>query len=230
LAAEQALSRGAYPEASNLVEAALKLLDRLPDRTERLRAELRLRSHQSVLARVLYGGASPEREDLIRRVCELGETIGETDQLLRGMITLCNLYFLRGESARGLELAIRCLQLAEATRDSTLLAEAHYAIANLSRVCGNLRQAVWHFEAALLHSTRAQRPMSLTGFLHTVAIASNRPRLCLLGRVDEAMKSSEEAMREARGSKHLFSLGLALVMRALLYRYRRDPGTVLLLC
>src|SRR6516162_10192090 len=57
LAAEQALSRGSYGEASNLVDAALKQLDRLPDKTERLRAELRLRSHESVLVRVLYGGA-----------------------------------------------------------------------------------------------------------------------------------------------------------------------------
>jgi class 3 adenylate cyclase/tetratricopeptide (TPR) repeat protein len=228
LAAEQALSRGAYPEATGLVEAALKLVDKLPDRTERLRAELRLRSHQSVLVRVLYGGASLEREDVIRRVCELGETIGETDDLLRGMITLCNLYFLRGDCVRGLELATRCLQLAEATRDPTLLAEAQYAAGSLSRSSGNLRKALSYFEAALLHSGRTHRPMSLTGFLYTVAIASNQAEvLCLLGRIDEALKSAEEALRQARESKHLFSLGLALIMAASIHRYRRDPEAVL---
>jgi len=70
--------------------------------------------------------------------------------------------------------------------------------------------------------------MSLTGFLYTVAIASNQAEvLCLLGRVDEALKSAEEALRQARESKHLFSLGLALVMAASIHRYRRDPEAVL---
>jgi len=70
--------------------------------------------------------------------------------------------------------------------------------------------------------------MSLTGFLYTVAIASNQAEvLCLLGRIDQAVKSAEEALRQARESKHLFSLGLALVMAASIHRYRRDPEAVL---
>jgi class 3 adenylate cyclase len=229
LAAEQALGRGAYPEATSLVDTALKLLDKLPERTDRLRAELALRSHQSVLARVLFGGASTEREQVIRRVCELGETIGETDQLLRGMLTLSNLYFLRGESIRGFDLVRRCLQLAEVARDPDLLADAHYVAGTLSRSRGNLEQAVSHFDAASVYSSRSDRPMSLTGFLYTVAIASNRAvALHLLGRIDEAVKSEEEALREARESKQLFSLGLATIMGGLMYWHRRDPETVLL--
>ena len=229
LATEQALSRGAYLEASNLVKAALKLLDRLPDRTEGLRAELPLRSHESVLASVLYGGASPEREQVIRRVCELSEAIGETDHLLRGMITLSNFYFLRGESVRGLEVATRCLRLAEATGDPSLLAEAHYAVANLNRSCGNLRQAVSHFEAALLHTNRTECRISLGGISVPAMIGSSRAAaLQLLGRVTEALTVAEDAQKCARESKHLFSLGFALIMRALIYRYRGEPGTVLL--
>jgi len=113
LAAMRALNRGTYAEASSLVEVALKLLDKLPERDERLRVELALRSHQSVLAGVLYAGSSLERELAIKRVCELSEIIGEADQLLSGLVSLCSLYFLRGESVRGLELGRRCLGLAD---------------------------------------------------------------------------------------------------------------------
>src|SRR6266852_6820926 len=77
---------------------------------ERLRAELALRSIESTVAFVLYGASSLERERAIRRMCELGERIGEVDQLLRGLIALCNLYFVSGEPVRGLELARRCFR------------------------------------------------------------------------------------------------------------------------
>jgi len=230
LAAEQALSRGAYPEATDLVDAALKLLDRLPEGRERIYAELALRSRRSVLANVFYGGSSPEREREIRRVCELSETVGEAGQLVSGMITLCNLYYLRGESFRGLELARRCLEMAEATRDSGLLADAHLATGTLSRACGHVRQAASHLEAAALHSSRTDRRISLNGYLYTTIIASHQAlTLHHLGRVGEALTLAEEAVRNARESKHLFSLGFALMMTGVLIcLFRRDAGAGLL--
>jgi hypothetical protein len=47
LAAEQALGRGAYAEATNLIDAALKVLDRLPESDDRLRSEFALRTIES---------------------------------------------------------------------------------------------------------------------------------------------------------------------------------------
>ena len=105
LAAEQAVIRGSYTEASGLIEEGLKRVDKLPEENERFRAELGLRSIESMVTIVLYGGPSPERERVIMRMCQLGESTGEVDQLLRGLVSLCSVYFLRGESARGLELA-----------------------------------------------------------------------------------------------------------------------------
>jgi predicted ATPase/class 3 adenylate cyclase len=228
-AAEQAVTRGAYSEAATLVESAVKLLDKLPEGDERLRAELALRSHQSMLANVLYAGSSPEREQAIRRVCELGEAIREADQLLRGLISLCSLYFLRGESARGLELARRCLGLAETAQDAGLLADAHYIAGNLSRSCGGLREAVSHFEEASVHAGRTDRRFTLNAILYRTAISSNHAlALHLLGRVTEALKLAEEAARHTRELKHTFSLAVALSLGGLLYRLRRDASSVLL--
>lgn len=55
LAADQAVGRGAYPEAVTMVEATLGLLDRSPNEAERLRAEFGLRDIESTKAFVLYG-------------------------------------------------------------------------------------------------------------------------------------------------------------------------------
>src|SRR5262249_48771571 len=117
LAAEQAVNRAAYAEATNMLEAGVKLLDKLADGPQRLRAELALRAIESTVSFVLYGSSSRERERVIRRMCELGEKIGEPDQLLRGLIPLSFLYFTRGEPGKGFELSTRCLKLAEKMQD-----------------------------------------------------------------------------------------------------------------
>jgi len=228
LAAEQAVSRGLYTEASSLIETALNLLEKVPEGNERLRAELALRSIESTVTFVLYGASSLERERAIRRMCELGERIGEVDQLLRGLIALCNLYFVRGEPVRGLELAKRCFELAESTHDTALLAEAHYGAGLLAWSCGKLREAVANFEDAMRYSDRTNRTFLLFGILYRSVIACDSAlALQLLGRVGEAVKAAEEGLRRARESKHLFSLGLALTLvGGMLPCYRREPEIV----
>src|SRR5215831_18809193 len=51
--------------------------------------------------------------------------------------------------------------------------------------------------------------------------------LQLLGRVDEALNLAEEGLRQARESRHLFTLGLALVIKAQLAHYRREREVAL---
>src|SRR6516225_2757074 len=126
LAVEQAASRAAYSEALNLIEAALKLVDVLPEDPERLRIELALRRIESIVASVLFGYSSRRRELTIRRMCELGERLGG-EELVGGQIHLSNLYFTRGEALRGIEVAGRALELLElleGTKDADLLANA----------------------------------------------------------------------------------------------------------
>jgi predicted ATPase len=108
LAAEQAISRAAYTEAARMIQAALKLLDQLPNEAERVRAELPIRNLEIVLAFTLYGGASSERERAIGRACVLGEKIGGREEVA-SLLTLSNLYFQRGEAMQRVELPERCL-------------------------------------------------------------------------------------------------------------------------
>src|SRR5260370_41123107 len=102
LAAAQAISRGAYVEAARAIDEALKLLDALPDESERLRLELGLRDTERSLAHVRNGASSQERSRTIEPMCVLSEQLREKDQLLRALVNLPVLNFTRAEACRAL--------------------------------------------------------------------------------------------------------------------------------
>jgi tetratricopeptide (TPR) repeat protein len=223
LAAEQAVSHAAYAEATGLIEGGLKLLDRLPEGDLRLRAELALRHVESMVAFV-HGPGSPERERAVRRMCELGEAIGEKSELLQGLIALCQVYFTRGDSVRGPELSRRCLTLAEEVQDAGLLADAGYCVGLIALFSGNLREAVSLLEEAELQSSRTSRRVSYIGLLYGSSIRCLRAMaLQLLGRLSDAVSAIEDGLRYARESEHLFSLGQALAIAGAIAQRRREP-------
>jgi tetratricopeptide (TPR) repeat protein len=227
LAAEQATNREAYPEAKDLINSALGLLDRLPTSDERLRAELALRRVESLVAFV-QSPRSPQRERAIRRMCEISEQLGERDLVLRGYIDLAGVYLSATEYAQGLELAKRCFQFARTSQDAGLLADLGYSAGLLAFLCGNLREAVSHLEDAAVHSSRTDRRLSNMGLLYSSSIRFLRAAtLQLLGQVGEATGIIEEGLRRARESRHLFSLGHALPGRARLAHLRRQPELAL---
>jgi tetratricopeptide (TPR) repeat protein len=200
LAAEQAANRGAYLEATNLINAALNLLDRLPESKEHLRTELALRGSEGMVAFALHGPASPERQRSIRRMCELGEKLEDREQLLRGLIGLGGVHFGRSENVQGLDVVKRCFQLAQTVQDPALLADLGYTAGLLAFFLGNFREAESHQENAALQSSRANRRVSNMGLLYASSIQCARAAtLQLLGRVGEAARSIEEGLRWARG-------------------------------
>ena len=213
LAAEQAASRGAYSESVSFIQSALHLLDKVPDRVERNRAELALRTLESAVAVVVYSASSTERECAIKRMCELGEALAEDEQLLGALITLSGLYFTRGEAARGLELAQRCLVRSNTFRDQGLLVDALYNAGTLAASCGKCRQAVSHLEEALTHARRRDGFSHQWGLYDVGVVASSLAQaLQLLGRADEAIKVATEGLHHTRESRHLFSLGAVLTV------------------
>jgi class 3 adenylate cyclase/tetratricopeptide (TPR) repeat protein len=228
-AAQQAVSRGVYVDATGLIKAALEMVDKLPEHSA-LSAELALRNVEVVIAHVMYGAASSEREHAIRRVCELGERAGDADQLLRGLLFLAQLYFVRGRVVEGAELAKRCIELAGPRGDAGLLADAHTRCGAVAYLSGKLREAILHFDRATVSSTASDRKLSLVGFPYSSTIGSTHAlALQLLGYIGEAAKIAEAAVRSARDSRHLFGLGLMLSWSlGTLRAYRREPERALL--
>ncbi|MBV8356790.1 MAG: hypothetical protein JO189_02485, partial [Deltaproteobacteria bacterium] len=223
MTAEQALNRGAYSEAVSTVENGLLLINELTQERERLNAELALRCIENAVAFILYGAISPERERAVRRLCELGENLGGGEHSLPGLIALCNILYNRGESARGLELARRCIALAEETAHADLLAVAHEQAKLLAWACGNLKEAISHGQSA----RDASRGVALASSGMQPAATSEALPLQLLGRVGEAANLVEQRLRRARESGHLFSLGVALIHAAALCLLRRQSEAAL---
>jgi class 3 adenylate cyclase len=222
LAAEKAAGQGNYASATTMIESALMFLDQLP-RGERLHAELGLRNIEASLSYVLLGGASHEHECAVRRMCEIGEELGSGDHLLRGQIALSYIFFNRAEHARGLELARNCVDLAQARQDPALLFDALLGAALLAMFCGNFREAIAHFELGREISLPSGQDVQ-GGRVAGVAFSFNlAATLLLLGRLGEAAKIADEGLRRARESNHIFTLNYALIMRAVLCRYRREP-------
>ena len=162
LAADQAVARGAFSEAASTIEAVLKPLERLPKDTELMRNELSLRSIQTMVERALHGRAENDR--VIRRMCELGEKIGEKEELLRALLALSTLHFTRGEIARGLEVAQRCICLAESVQDARLQADTYWRAGILAQHFGSLREAITHIEDAMRRSGHVSRAFRRSGF------------------------------------------------------------------
>ena len=211
LAAEQAAARAAYAEASSLIEAAQKPLQALPENAERMRTELSMRSIESMVAFVLHGASSNQRERAIRRICELGEQLGERHQTIVGQIHLSNLHFTRGEALRGLEVAERTVQLAGSANDAGLLVDAQLSCGCLAYSCGRFREAVVQLEEALSNCSRTNRTTSFLGLLYESGIRCHSAvALHVLGRVGDAAKLAMEGLRHSREANHLFSLGHAL--------------------
>jgi class 3 adenylate cyclase/tetratricopeptide (TPR) repeat protein len=224
LAADQAVGRGAYPEAANMVEAALKLLDQLPEGAERLRAELALRGIERLLAFALGGPGSPEFERVVRRMSELGEKIGEADQVFNGLIALASLYFTRGEPAQSFELSTRCLELAEATQDPGLLADARLMRGISALFCGKLREAVSNLQDGMRVSELTNRSISRNGAVYRISFPCHLAlALRLMGRISEAAKQAEQGLSYAREFKDPSGLGFALIIGGYIDHYRREP-------
>jgi tetratricopeptide (TPR) repeat protein len=227
LAAEQAVSRAAYAEASKLIAAALKLLSSLPNEPKRIRGELALRAVEAAVAYVVNGASSSEREIAIRRMCKLGETLGGGIPLLRGQIALSSVLFNRGEAAQGLELAQRCVELAQAMGELELLAAARYSAGLLALSCGNLRQAFSHLEDGIHLIDHTRHSLSPAGFLYSISFTCNLALILqLLGRVTDAPRIADDGLRQARDSGHIPSLGLALTLCQWLHRYRCEARIV----
>ena len=178
---------------------------------------------------VVYGANSSERERAVMRMRELGERLGGGQYLLRGLIPLSNMYYTRGEAVRGLELARRSIDLAEASGDPASLLAGLFYTGLLAYSCGKFQESLSFLNEAVRHSDRIPRSLSPSGYLYQSALPSHLAQpLLLLGQVGESRRMLEEGLRRARESSHLFSLVHALVLTTgLLEDFRREPEKAL---
>jgi tetratricopeptide (TPR) repeat protein len=146
-------------------------------------------------------------------------------ELLRGLLALAGMYFNRSEPAKGLAPMQRCLEMAEAMKNPRLLVGMYNLAGLLALSCGNLLEAVLHFEAANRQLQKIDRQFFIGPFLGWSAVACMQAlTLHLMGRVEEAAKFVEQGLKLARESNHQLTLGHALIFGGqLLHCYRGEP-------
>jgi tetratricopeptide (TPR) repeat protein len=225
LAGEQSVDRSAYAQALVNVERALPIVDALPEGPDRLRAELRVRVMQGMAVSLLYGLASTERVQTFQRVCELGEQLSDESAMLRGLLNLGGAYLSGGEVARSLEMTKRCVELAERSQNPEALLAARQRLALLVWASGNLLEA----SALLGESMERVRCQATALEMGQLNYWVNAPAVLarvrhLLGRPDEALKLSDEALRRGRQLKHPLSLAAAIINAAMLRYQRGEPA------
>jgi predicted ATPase len=208
-AGQQALQRSAHDDAISGLNAAIDLLQRLPDSPERLQRELPLQLALGSVLSAIKGWAALEVERALTRARELCERLGDRPELFFVLFGLFVVHYIRGELRMDYELAEQLLRRAQSESDSTHLLLAHTALGSACYDMGKLLSAREHKETAIsLYDPTRHGPVALsTSFdLKGFDISYVAMTLWLIGYPDQALKRANEAVEFARTLSHPHTL------------------------
>ena len=228
-AARKILRRGAPQEALGLVDRALEMLQKLPDAAERARHELALRIIQGQTLAAIKGYMALDAERAYMRVRELSSGIELSPAFAPVLFGFWAFHLVRAEHKNALEVAEQLRHLAAREGDPALRVFAHL-IVGVSLLCtGELVEGHATLEREK-HLYDAQRHRGLAVQYGVDPWVANRAyaamALWLLGRVDQAVRTSEEATAHAHALGHPLSVAFSLNLAALLFIARREPQRV----
>jgi len=226
-AAESAKRRSAYREARLHYERALALLERQQGGHERTERELMLRIGLGSVIGVAKGWGAPEVEDTYVRARDLCGELGEEPRLFPALWGLWLFYWGRGPLSTALELSERLLASATTADDRALRLQAHHAFWATTFSRGELAVALCHAAAGLsVYDADRDAGLAETYGGHDAGACGHSftaRALVLMGRTNEAVQQSHEALAQAQALGQPFSLAIAEVAAAAVDQMRRDP-------
>ncbi|NOT54897.1 MAG: hypothetical protein HOP18_09855 [Deltaproteobacteria bacterium] len=231
-AAQNAIRRNAYREATNHLTTALELLHTLPDTRERAQQELLLHITLGVPLRAIRGISSPEVKATYTRARELCRQGGETRQLFPVLAGLWAFHHVRGEIRTARELGEQLLGLAHREHDPTLLVEAYWIMLSTLFPLGEFGEAQAHLtrSLALYDAQRYDSPVFLYGGIElevfSLAYVYAAFVLWHLGYPDQALQQSEAALTLAQELLSPFSLAGVQFFAAILHQLRREISLI----
>jgi predicted ATPase len=229
-AGQQALQRSAHTDAVASFRAAIDLLQRLPESTERNQRELLLQLVLGVAFGVVNGWASPQAERAFSRTRELCKELGDPPEVFPVLHGLWGVQFIRGDFRKAYELAKQLLPLAEKANDSALMLYAHFALGETSVHLGEFLRALQHLEMAMsLYDRDRHHPLvfRFTGVDAGVTCTSYLAQtLWTLGYPDQALKQDSEAVALAHAVSHPQSLAAAECFAGILHQKLRGNARV----
>ncbi len=148
-AGQGAIAQSANAEAIRYLTTGLTLLATLPETPERIQLELGLQTLLGVPFMTTKGWAAPEVKQAFSRALDLSQHLEETPQIFPALFGLTMYYGNRSEYRTAVELAERCLRLANLAQDSGLRFLAEAARGAFLAQMGELAQAREYCEQRL---------------------------------------------------------------------------------
>jgi predicted ATPase/predicted Ser/Thr protein kinase len=214
----------AHREAIELARRGLRLLESMPDTSERADMELPLQTTLGLQLQVTEGFAAADARSAYRRACELCTQLSKPELLFPVLWGLWLFSKVRSELHRAKEMAEELHALAGQLQDPALALQAQQALAMTAFCRGEPAAAVRHVEQAtalydpnrhhtLSHSF-GQDPAILCKAIGAVA-------LWLLGRPEQATRQGDATIHASR-TLSPSSQVVALHFGAMVHQLRRD--------
>ena len=223
-AGQRAVRRSANAEAINHLTRGIDLLKTMPESPERFQQELALLLALGTPLTDTKGFASPEVSGVYSRARELCRQVGGARQLFPVLWGTWLFYNARAEHHVAHDMAEQCYRLAESTGEPELLIAAHHARGVTLSLLGDVCASLDHLERAIaLYDPDRHRNRSLISCI--ACRSSEAHALWFLGRPDQAIEKSNEALSLNQKLSRPLSLAQALAMAAIVYQYVGDAPT-----
>ncbi len=229
-ASERAAERQAFPEAIEQIRAGLSQAEKLDEAPERIALELKLRIASAMPIASTKGYAAQDLKDVLERSWALCQQLDDPDQMFPILHGMSKFYQAQSDHARAESLGKELMAIAKTTgRDSHRL-EAHRCLGLCYTLMGEFAAAIAHNESALkLFDPVRHRAHAVLYAVDpaVVALSFSTWPLWALGRMDEALAKTEQALARASEIGHPYSEAFALSNAATHFQLRREPEATL---
>ena len=142
-------AKSAHIEAINHLNRAIELVAQLPDTPTRAAKELTAQTALASCQIATRGYGAAEVERAYNRALELCKELEDRQRLIKVLLGLEAVYFMRGEFDTAQEFADQSLKLAERAEDSPRLTQAHWGLACIHFHRGNFRLSQDHMAESI---------------------------------------------------------------------------------
>jgi class 3 adenylate cyclase/predicted ATPase len=221
-AGQQAIQRSAHAEAIGSLRAAIRLIESLPDSTERVKQEAPLQLALGVSLQTLKGYGSDDVAEAYGRARVLSEQIGDDLQLVSALRGESLYNATRANYRTALDLGQRLSNLGKGNPE--YLIEARMIMGVVSLYLGEFRSSEKHFLAglALEFPEGPLKTFQYAGHSKAYCLAYYGRTLSILGHPDRALEYSNRAVSLAQTLSMPLTLAQAQGMLALHYQVRRE--------
>ncbi len=227
-AGRHAMAQSAYVEAIAHLNRGLDLLSTLPETPERSQQSLAFHIWLGPSLMAIKGYASPEVEEAYTQAQGLCERVGDLSQQFVTLWGLWGLRLVHVDLKRTQAMSEQMVDIAQRLNHPLSLQRAHFAMAMLSFIQGELKTAKVHIDRGL-DIEEEERRHSYRDIQHprVGCMAYHAFYLWMRGDSDQAAAQADDAMALARALRHPLSETFAMIHAAVLYQFRRQWPKVL---